>query len=165
MMHFLSRHKHCDALSYSMAWMFGVYDRRKLTLLRYITVRPFKKISKHFNRISTLRCRPGPNTTFWNSLSLHAKLALASSTPYSIRSYIELCNFSLIFTRPLAHRKSWGIFTKITQWFSCRGVGGLNRPTVFSTPSFFYEICLGVDSNHPSSLTQAIRSKRDSITE
>jgi len=39
-------------------------------------------------------------------------------------------------------------------------------PTVFSTPSFFYEICLGgVDSNPPSSLTQAIRSKRDSITE
>jgi len=46
-------------------------------------------------------------------------------------------------------------------------VGGrLNPPTVFSTlPAFSMKFVCEVDSNPPSSLTQAIRSKYDSITE
>jgi len=45
------------------------------------------------------------------------------------------------------------------QGFSYRGGWGVEPPNCFlNPPSSFYKICLGVDSNPPSSLTQAIRN-------
>jgi len=96
----------------SLVWMFGVDDRR--TLLRYITVRAFKKISKHFNRISTLRCRPIRHS----GTEPQSKLTCKISTGALYSLFPQILHRA-IFTRLLAHRKSWGIFTKIT-FKTCR---------------------------------------------
>ena len=67
---------------------------------------------------------------------------------------VQTTNFTL---------NDWPLISDLVVGEVGRGVEPLN--CFLNPPGFFYKICVGVNSNPPSSLPQAIRSKHDCITE